>query len=253
MDERAFITDVLHEAAMQISDAYPPEESREKAAREVVTETDLSVEQHLRQRIMQQYPAHGIRGEELDNHQPDSSHQWIIDPVDGTTNFAHEIPLFCCAIALLEDDEVVAAGVVAPVTGTLYTAQRGAGAYKDGERIQTPEQELASGVVGFCHASDQEGIQTIARMYEEGKKQTRDFRKLGSANLEICMAASGALAGFIGYRIKPWDFLAGCLVAHEAGARVTGWDEDDWQDPGVESVLVAHPDNHQALKSLTSA
>ena len=188
MDERAFITDVLHEAAMQISDAFPAEDSREKSAREVVTETDMQVEQFIRQKIMEQYPQDGIRGEELGDWQPEATRQWVIDPVDGTTNFAHAIPLFCCAIALLEEERVIAAGVSAPLTGTTYTAARGQGAYKNGARIHTPEQELAKGMVGFCHSSDEDGITTVSAMYAHAKKQTRDFRKFGSANLEICMA-----------------------------------------------------------------
>jgi myo-inositol-1(or 4)-monophosphatase len=241
MNYQEFIHEVFVETQKRILDAFPAESSEEKATREVVTKTDREIETYIRECIQKTYPEHGIVGEEFEDHNSESEYQWVIDPVDGTTNFAHGIPLFCTAIALLHNDTVIAAGVNLPITQTTYTALAGKGAYKNAEQIRALPQELEKGIVGFCHANDQEGIETISRLYEGYKKKTRDFRRLGSANLEICMVASGELAGFLGYRIKPWDFLAGCLIASEAGCSVAGWQDEDWQNLETESVKVSCP------------
>lgn len=241
MDYIAFIKDVFRHTQQHILKAFPAESSHEKESREVVTKTDKEIETYVREHIMAVYPEHGIIGEEYDDHNPNSPYQWVIDPVDGTTNFAHAIPLFCTAIALLHNNTVIAAGVNLPITQTTYVAEKDKGAYKNDKQLRTQTQDIKKSIIGFCHANDKEGIQTISRLYEEYKHKTRDFRRLGSANLEICMVASGELAGFLGYRIKPWDFLAGCLIAAEAGCNVSGWNNDDWQQPKTESVKVSAP------------
>ena len=252
MSVEEFIQTTLRQAATYIKKHYPPTTIETKSPRELVTEVDRDVERLIRKNIQETYPEHGIRGEELADHQPEAEYQWIIDPVDGTTNYAHNIPVFCSAIALLQKNHVIAAGVINPVTGDLWQANQEK-ATKNARPIKTPQQALKQGLVGYCHANDQEGIQTISRTYQELKEHTRDYRRLGSANLELCMVASGELAGFIGYRIQPWDFLPGCLIAAQAGAIVTGWDDEEWQNPKTRSVLVATKENHAQIKKLIQA
>ena len=249
MSVEEFITTTLQEAATYIKKHYPPTKTQTKAPRELVTDVDRAVEKTIRQRIQATYPEHGIRGEEEADHQPEADYQWIIDPVDGTTNYAHNIPVFCSALALTKNNQVIAAGVINPITGDLWQANNKL-ATKNGQPITTPKQELQQGIVGYCHANDQEGITTISKTYQDLKTHTRDYRRLGSANLELCMVASGELAGFVGYRIQPWDFLPGCLIAQQAGAHISGWDDDEWQKPETRSVLAANKENHAQLKKL---
>ncbi len=250
MDEEAFINDVLTQAAIYINEHYPPSSADTKAPREVVTEVDIAVEQQLRQQIMQAFPDHGIRGEELADHQPEAKNQWIIDPVDGTTNYAHNIPVFCCAVALLCEGRAQAAGVINPVTGDIWSATRNKGARRNAEEIKTPNNPLSKSLIGYCHANDEEGIQTISKYYPVLKHASRDFRRLGSANLELAMTASGELGAFIGYRIQPWDFIPGCLIAQEAGCAVTGFSSEDWQTPDTRSVLASNQAIHAEIQAL---
>ena len=238
MDYEAFIKQTLEE----IHIPYPITESTQKSPRELVTTTDKELEEQIKNKIQQTYPEHGIRGEEGTNIRETSEYQWVIDPIDGTTNYVHQIPLFCTAIALLKNNTVLAAGVRTHITNNLYLATKGRGATKNGVRIQAKKQVLSEGIIGFCHANDKEAITTISNLYETYKKHTRDFRRLGSANLELCMVAEGMLAGFIGYRIQPWDFLPGCLIAVEAGCSVTGWNEETWQHPDTKSIRASAPE-----------
>lgn len=232
-----FIQEILEE----LSVPYPISLSIEKSPRELVTQTDKDIEQEIRQKIQSRYPTHGIRGEEQANVREESDYQWVIDPIDGTTNYVHQIPLFCTAIALLYRNTVVAAGVKAHITNNIYIAEKGKGATKNRQPIHAKRQLLKEGMVGFCHANMPEAIEYMHSLYKTYKLATRDFRRLGSANLELCMLADANLVAFIGYEIQPWDFLPGCLIAAEAGCTITGWNGESWQDPATRSIKATAP------------
>ncbi|MFT4249775.1 MAG: inositol monophosphatase family protein [Candidatus Woesearchaeota archaeon] len=245
MEYEAFIKEVFELVTQNIP--YPIRDVEEKASKELVTTTDLAVEQLIREEIKKTYPEHGIRGEEEEDYNAASEYQWVIDPIDGTTNYAHNIPVFCVAIALLHDQEVIAAGVHQPITQDVYLATRGRGATKNGALLRVQETPLSEALIGFCHANNQEAVAWITQRYERLKNATRDFRRLGSANLELCMVATGDLAGFVGYEIQPWDFLAGCLIAAEAGCTITNLQGGLWEDKNVRSVLAAPKNLHEEL------
>jgi myo-inositol-1(or 4)-monophosphatase len=245
---RQFITDTLRSVADDLHDAFPVDGST-KTPHEFVTEQDRATEQHIRRRIKDAYPEHGIIGEELPDRNPDASSQWIIDPIDGTTNYSHNIPFFCAALAYLEDNEVIRSGVTSPLHDTVWYAERGSGAWENGDELTVGAAD-ESPVIGFCHGSTDTSIKWMADHYERLKSELGDARQFGAADLEICLAASGYLDGFLGHHIKPWDFLPGCLIADEAGLTVTGFDGEDWDDPSQDSVIVAPPGFHDDLQRL---
>jgi myo-inositol-1(or 4)-monophosphatase len=219
-----------------------------KNTRDIVTKADVDVEKYIRERLKENYPEHNIIGEELKKEQNKSDYTWLIDPIDGTTNFAHKIPYFSIALALQHKETVIFSAISHPPSGMLFYAGAGEGAYMGKVRMeQASDKKLKDSFISFCHASDNDSINAIAKLYEGFKLKTLDFRKLGSANLEICYTAAGFISGFIGYKIKPWDFKGACLIAEEAGCKVTGIRGEDWQNPKNDSVIVAPPHLHDAI------
>ena len=218
-----------------------------KGAHDLVTDLDLEVEESLRSSILGGFPDDSILGEEETQVKGTSAYQWIIDPIDGTGNFVHGIPLFNVAIACLRRGEPIFGVVFAPILDELYSAEKRGDAEMDGIKLTCEETPLEHAFVSFCHGKDDTSISAIATIYEKMKHEAFDFRKLGSANLEICMVASGRIAAFVGHHIKPWDFIPACMVAEEAGCKVTGFQGQDWRSPDVENIVVAAPKLHEKL------
>jgi myo-inositol-1(or 4)-monophosphatase len=219
-----------------------------KNTRDIVTKADVEVEEYIRKRIKENYPEHNIIGEELKKEQNKSDYTWLIDPIDGTTNFAHKIPFFSIALALQHKNTVIFAAISHPISGMLFYAGAGEGAYLGEVKIENKsEKKLEDGFISFCHASDDESIRAISKLFESFKLKSLDFRRLGSANLEICYTAAGFISGFIGYKIKPWDFKGACLIAEEAGCKVTGFSGENWQNPKIDSVIVAPVNLHEEI------
>jgi len=245
---KQFIETTLQSVSEDLQDAFPVEGTT-KSPHEFVTEQDHETERRIRRRIRDTHPTHGIRGEEHDDYQPDADHQWIIDPVDGTTNYSHNVPFFCVAIAHLEGGRVKHSGVASPIHNTIWYAERGRGAWEDGEPL-TVSEPASSPVIGFCHGSSDESIDWMGDHYATLKHRLGDARQFGAADLEIALAASGYLDGFLGHHIKPWDFLPACLIADEAGLAVTGFDGESWDDPDQDSVVIAPGSLHGDLLEL---
>ena len=219
-----------------------------KNTRDIVTKADVEVEKYIRERLKENYPEHNIIGEELKKEQNKSDYTWLIDPIDGTTNFAHKIPYFSIALALQHKNIVIFSAISHPPSGMLFYAGAGEGAFLGKLKLeQNSEKKLKDSFISFCHASDTDSINSITKIYEAFKLKTLDFRKLGSANLEICYTAAGFISGFIGYKIKPWDFKGACLIAEEAGCKVTGLNGEDWQNPKIDSVIVAPIQLHSII------
>ena len=149
--------------------------------------------------------------------------RWIIDPLDGTTNFAHNLPLFCVSIAFAEDDGVLAGFVMAPLLGELFVGVKGAGAQLNGTPISvSATATLADSllVTGFPYDHQDLFDELIAR-FGRCLTASQGVRRLGSAALDLCYVACGRFEGFWEQHLKPWDTAAGFLIAEEAGARTT--------------------------------
>ncbi|HVY18835.1 MAG TPA: inositol monophosphatase family protein [Bauldia sp.] len=180
----------------------------------------------------------------------DTTHRWIIDPLDGTTNFLHGIPLFSISLALERDGQIVAGVVYNPVMNELYTTERGAGAFLNDRRLRVAgRKSLADAVV--CTGAPNVGIGTemhvqfLAEMKAMMAK-TAGVRRLGSAAIDLAWVASGRLDGFWERGLKPWDMAAGLLLIREAGGRVTGIaGKDDALETG--QIVAGNETMHAAL------
>jgi myo-inositol-1(or 4)-monophosphatase len=196
-----------------------------KAARNLVTTADLASEKAIIETILSHFPDHKILAEESSQNAKPSDFNagpvWIIDPIDGTTNYAHGHNQVGVSIAYALDGVVQAGAVLAPFQGELFTATRGGGAFRNGAPIACTETALLSDALiatGFPY--ERSNIENICGRLLRLLRTCRDVRRLGAASLDICWVACGRLDVFYEETLMPWDGAAGCLVAREAGATI---------------------------------
>jgi myo-inositol-1(or 4)-monophosphatase len=201
---------------------------QKKGPIDLVTEADLAVEREFRQLIRSEWPGHAVLGEEQAA-TPESAGarcRWIIDPLDGTTNFAHGLALFCVSIALEVDGRVELGVVYDPIGEELFTAERGLGARLNGQPLQvSPCETLVDGLLctGFPYAvRERPGSQVKVFGAFLGRAQA--VRRLGSAALDLCYVAAGRFEGFWEEHLQPWDMAAGGLIVSEAGGHMSRYD-----------------------------
>ena len=173
---------------------------------------------HLRER----FPDHAIVAEEGGNHQSSSDYCWYVDPLDGTTNYAHGFPVYCVTLGLAYRGEVIAGVVYDPTRNDMYTAERGAGAYLNGQRLHvSPTENLSESLVatGFLPFATNHDLNV--QFYFRFTELSHGIRRAGSAALDLCWVAAGRFEGFWELKLNPWDKAAGTLMVTEAGGRVT--------------------------------
>jgi myo-inositol-1(or 4)-monophosphatase len=195
---------------------------RKKGAIDLVTEADIQSEAAIVDTITKVFPDHAILAEESGAH-AGSGGRWIIDPLDGTTNFAHNLPLFCVSIAFAVDNDILAGFVLAPLLDELFVGIKDRGAQLNGKpifvsTIHTLADSLL--VTGFPY-DHPTLVDQLMRRFGRCLAATQGVRRLGSAALDLCYVANGRFDGFWEQHLKPWDTAAGFLVATEAGARTT--------------------------------
>jgi myo-inositol-1(or 4)-monophosphatase len=197
-----------------------------KGAIDLVTEVDVEIERMFRTLIAERYPDHDVLGEEMGSHRASASpsrHCWIFDPIDGTTNFAHGLPIFCSSLALEIDGILSVAAVFDPTRGELFTAERGRGAWLNGTRLQvsnTSDLIDALLVTGFPYSVQREADQVLG-LFGAFIARARAVRRLGSAALDVCYVAAGRMDGFWEQGLGPWDVAAAALLVQEAGGRIS--------------------------------
>lgn len=209
--------------------------SHKEGINNLVTEVDQESERLITKIIKDQFPAHGIVGEEYGVQDLQSEYKWIIDPIDGTVNYAHGIPLCCVSIALVHQDEIILGAVYNPMMNELFFAEKGKGAYLNDRKIQVSGNdnfEKAFLVTGFPYnISEEEGPLTV---FHKVVSKGLPVRRLGSAALDLCWVACGRFDGFWEYNLNAWDIAAGYLIVLEAGGKVsdfsgekyTVWDKE---------------------------
>jgi myo-inositol-1(or 4)-monophosphatase len=193
------------------------------SATDIVTEMDEASERLLVSRIRAARPDDGVLGEEGAERAGTSGVTWVVDPIDGTVNYLYEIPSYAVSVGVRVGGEVVVGVVVNPVSGEVWTARKGAGAFLDGQpvRVNTaPDLSMALVGTGFGYDSAQRERQ--AQWLTRVLPRVRDIRRAGAASLDLCALATGRLDGYYEQGLKPWDLAAGGLVAREAGATVAG-------------------------------
>ncbi|MGB4136438.1 MAG: inositol monophosphatase family protein [Microbacterium sp.] len=194
---------------------------------DIVTDADREVERLIRDRIAAERPGDGFLGEESGAEAGSTGVTWVVDPIDGTVNYAYGIPAYAVSIAVVEGPPVpgewagLAAAVYGPALGELFTAVRDEGAWADGARLavtaETPAGALLATGFGYDPATHDGDLATVRLVMT----MARDLRRIGSAALDLSYVAAGRLDGFFERGLKPWDFAAGALLVQEAGGFVS--------------------------------
>jgi myo-inositol-1(or 4)-monophosphatase len=204
---------------------------------DLVTVADRESEALILSRIREQWPSHDVMGEEGSRIQTGSDYLWYIDPLDGTTNFAHGFPVFCVSLALQHNGKRVAGVVYDPTRDELFAAELGRGAYVNHNRIAVSKVDnLAECLVGTGFPSHKRHKNPNIFFYHQITLHSHGVRRAGSAALDLCSVAAGRLDGFWEFNLNPWDTAAGVLIAEEAGARVTTFDGSPFQIDSRETL-----------------
>ena len=214
----------------------------EKARNDLVTDVDQMAEEAIIAVIKEAYPEHDILAEESGvskTSEQASKVRWIIDPIDGTTNFVHGIPVYCTSIAIQVDNKLTHAVIYDPNRNELFTASRGKGAQKDGKRIRvsdTPRLGQALLATGFPY-SEMNNLNPWLKSFTALLPRARGIRRAGSAALDLAWVACGRYDAFWELGLKPWDIAAGLLLVKEAGGLVS--DNDGKQNQLQSGHIVA--------------
>ncbi len=216
----------------------------------LVTEYDKASEKKIISSISQHFPDHAILAEESgDIRKGKSPITWIIDPLDGTVNFARSIPIFSVSIAAAIDHQVVSGVVYQPMTQELFIAEKGKGAYLNGKRVsvsKTAECENAMMATGFPYNVDENPLSCIDR-FTKMQAQGIPIRRLGSAAIDLCYVAAGRFDAFWEVGLHPWDMAAGKLLIEEAGGKVTHWDGSPHKIFLYDTLLASNGTLHQKM------
>ncbi len=253
MDPLQSAFDAAEEAgAVLLEHLQQPLHIRQKGRRaDLVTEADGASEAVIVARLRAQYPDATILGEEGGERGGTSQDRWIVDPLDGTTNYAHGYPLFCVSIAFERQGELIAGVVYAPLMGETFAAQRGAGATLNGRRIHPSKIERVDAAM-LCTGFKPFDFETNARYFAHASNHAQAVRRDGSAALDLAYTAMGRFDGFWEFDLAPWDTAAGVLIVREAGGRVSAVDGSPFALSG-RSVLASNDLIHDELRSLLTS
>jgi myo-inositol-1(or 4)-monophosphatase len=224
-----------------------------KAAINLVTDAERRAEDQIVQMILAAYPSHRILAEERGQAgRADSRYQWVIDPLDGTTNFAHGFPFYSVSIGLEQDGESLLGVVLDPVRDELFTAVRGQGAYMNGEPIQVSninrlDQSLL--VTGFAY-NIRETPNNNLDHFAHLSLRAQAVRRTGSAALDLCYVAAGRFDGYWEVVLSPWDMAGGVVILREAGGLVSGLTTESFSLYGQELVATNGLIHDQLLEAL---
>ena len=213
----------------------------------LVTEVDHASEKLIIGIIREQFPDHYILTEESGDLPKESNIKWIIDPIDGTVNFANGIPLCCVSIAVEKDGEVIMGAVFNPFIDEFFFAEKGKGAFLNDEPIRVSNKNNVSGsclVTGFPYKYN-EG-QGLLETFSSFIKQGVPLRRLGSAAIDLCWVACGRFDGYYEFFLNPWDSAAGFLIVQEAGGRVTNFQGKNFT-PYQEQIIATNGHIHDEL------
>lgn len=220
----------------------------QKGRNDFVSDADRMAEKTVIDTIYKHYPEHAILAEESGQH-GDSEYVWIIDPLDGTTNYLHEFPTYCVSVALTHKGRLEHGAVYDPMRQELFTASRGQGAQLDGRKIRVSgRKDLERSLIGtgFPYRDSNLELEPYIKMLVKAIKSTAGIRRPGSAALDLCYVAAGRLDGFWETGLSSWDIAAGTLIIREAGGIISGLDgSEDFLETG--HVLTGSPKIYTAL------
>lgn len=219
-----------------------------KARNDWVSKADRESEDAIVAAIREQFPGDSFLGEESGRSDGSSERTWVIDPLDGTSNYLQHFPLWCVSIALRQGNETIAGVIYEPLRDIFFTAERGAGAFRDGKRMSVSGHPTVEGsflATGFPFRA-QEYVDAYVRIFSDVIRTSKGVRRAGSAALDLAYTAAGVFDGFFEMHLAPWDVAAGALLVEEAGGIVTDFSgEQRWLERG--NIVGATPRVHEQL------
>ncbi len=228
---------------------------RDKGLNQLVSEADVQAEEELVRGLGNIMPGAAFITEEGTVAQADeASLAWIIDPLDGTTNFLHGLPMFSVSVALAHGKDILAGIVYIPAFGECFHAVQGKGAFLNGQAIRvsaTPDLPHSLLATGFPY-TDFQGTQAYLEVLRSFMQQTRGLRRMGSAAIDLAYTACGRFEGFFEYGLPPWDVAAGALLVQEAGGRVSDFDNGSHYLFG-KTIIAAAPAIHSEMQPQIAA
>ena len=221
---------------------------KSKNYNDFVSEVDVAAERAIIDTLKDAYPQHGFLGEESGPSEHQSDFIWIIDPLDGTTNFLHNFPQYCVSIALQHKGEITQAVIYEPNRNDLYTATKGRGAFLNDKRIRVSKcDKLKESLIGTGFPfRDFKHLDTYLAMFKSMLQKTSGIRRPGSAALDLAYVANGSLDAFWEIGLSPWDIAAGALLVQEAGGIISNLNgKEGWLESG--NVLASTPKIYDAM------
>ncbi len=218
-----------------------------------VTQVDLESEKMIMEHIRVAHPDHTFLAEESGESEKRAEYRWIIDPLDGTTNFIHGLPIWAVSIALQKNDDVIAGVVYAPCLGEVTCAAAGSGAFQNGKKIKVSEEtDFARALLltGFPFKA-QKHIDIYMETFKELFARCSGMRRAGSAAIDLSWVASGKADGFWELSLGPWDIAAGTLLVREAGGIVTDIHGDDKNFMKTGNIVAGNPSTHPEILNTT--
>lgn len=247
------LLEIIKEAGLHIKDKFYTdfEVSSKEGINNLVTEVDKSTEKLIRKRIEETYPEHAILGEEYGGQETrQKGFVWIVDPIDGTVNYAQRIPICCVSIGIMLDGIMKYGAVYNPMMDELFYAEKDKGAFLNGKKIKVSEPrpfKRSCLVTGFPYKHPQK-VDIIA-IFSKIAAMGVPIRRLGSAALDLCWLACGRFDGFWEFGLNPWDVAAGYLIVKEAGGKVSGFQHEN-MDVFSKETLASNGHIHQELKEI---
>jgi len=222
----------------------------------LVTEADIRSEKEIIRVIRERFPDHGVLAEEGGlQSSKDSECLWIIDPLDGTTNFAHQVPVFAVSIAFSLRGDISCGIVLNPVSGELFYAVKGKGAYLNGKPIcVSAETDVSESLLATGFSYDvKKDPEPVMKRFRQCLMAARGIRRMGSAAMDLCFVACGRYDGFWEQDLKPWDTAAGALIVREAGGVVTDFSGSRHDDMDQREILATNGHIHKDMYPLLIA
>lgn len=247
------ITQAVKEAGKIMLSAHNQEDAvtAKEGKKNFVTKYDVAVQDFLFRELGKTFPDAEFIGEESENNFSIKGLRFIIDPIDGTTNFMQDYHCSCISVALCEGDEVIAGVVYNPYTNEIFTAEKGKGAYLNGERIAVSERPLSDGLALFgtspYHPENTDETFALLRKVFD---LSRDIRRSGTASYDICMIACGRGEVFFEKGLQPWDIAAGTLIVKEAGGIVINYEGEEISLSAPNDIIFANPKAYEEFKAL---
>lgn len=247
------ITEIVKEAGKIVLSAHNQENTitAKEGKKNFVTKYDVAVQEFLFRELGKEFPDAQFIGEEGENDISTNGLRFIIDPIDGTTNFMQDYRCSCISIGLCKGNDVIAGVVYNPYTDELFSAEKGKGAYLNGDKIKVSERPLSDGLALFgtspYHPENTDETFSLLRKVFDF---SRDIRRSGSAAYDICMIACGRCEVFFEKSLQPWDIAAGTLILKEAGGIALNYQGRDISFSTPNDVVFANPKAYEEFKTL---